>query len=39
MGLPFLNPGATYTVTFAQGGTFAYHCTPHPFMVAKIVVQ
>jgi len=36
---PFLNPGASYTVTFAQGGTFAYHCTPHPFMVAKIVVQ
>ena len=30
---PELAPGARYTRTFSQTGTFAYHCTPHdPFM-------
>lgn len=36
---PSINPGASYSRTFTQGGTFAYHCTPHPFMVATVVVQ
>lgn len=35
---PFLSPGATYTRTFSSAGTFAYHCTPHPSMVARVVV-
>lgn len=38
-GSPLLNPGATYTFTFNQAGTFAYHCNPHPFMQASVVVQ
>jgi len=36
---PGLNPGSTFTFTFGQTGTFSYHCTPHPFMQASVVVQ
>ncbi len=36
---PELVPGARYTRTFASTGAFPYHCTPHPFMLGKIVVQ
>jgi plastocyanin len=36
---PDLNPGARFSHTFAAVGVFPYHCTPHPFMVAKIVAQ
>ncbi len=36
---PELNPGGRYSHTFGVAGTFPYHCTPHPFMLAKIVVQ
>jgi plastocyanin len=36
---PELNPGDRYSRTFAVAGTFPYHCTPHPFMLGKIVVQ
>lgn len=28
-----------YTYTFTKPGTYAYYCTIHPKMVAKIVVQ
>lgn len=38
-GSALLNPGDTYAFTFTQTGTFAYHCTPHPFMQASVVVQ
>lgn len=31
--------GARFTRTFSAAGEFPYHCTPHPFMVGKIVVQ
>ena len=31
--------GATYSFTFTKAGTFAYHCTIHPFMKATIIVQ
>jgi plastocyanin len=31
-------PGSTYSVTFDQVGTFNYHCSIHPSMIAKIVV-
>ena len=34
-----LAPGATYTFTFAQAGTYSYHCTIHPNMVGSIVVN
>jgi plastocyanin len=31
-------PGKTFKHTFDSAGTFSYHCTPHPFMKAKIIV-
>lgn len=34
-----LNPGARWAHTFARPGTYAYHCTPHPFMQAMVVVR
>jgi predicted lipoprotein with Yx(FWY)xxD motif/plastocyanin len=34
-----LAPGATFSFTFTQAGTFSYHCAIHPSMTAKIVVQ
>lgn len=33
-----LNPGGTFSFTFAQAGTFAYHCNIHPSMVGTITV-
>ena len=32
-------PNATFSTTFAQPGTYAYHCTIHPFIRGTIVVQ
>lgn len=32
-------PGTTISVTFNHKGTFAYHCSIHPFMHGTIVVQ
>jgi len=32
-------PGKTVTVRFAQKGTFAYHCTIHPFMKGTVLVE
>jgi plastocyanin len=34
-----IEPGQTWSHTFAQPGEFAIHCTPHPFMKALIVVR
>lgn len=34
-----LNKGDTWSFTFTKAGTYAYHCTPHPWMKATIVVQ
>lgn len=31
--------GASWARTFETAGTFAYHCTPHPFMTGKVVVK
>jgi len=31
--------GATFSHTFEQKGTFNYHCTIHPFMTGKIIVE
>lgn len=36
---PDLNPGDRFSRTFDVVGEFPYHCTPHPFMVGKVVVQ
>ena len=30
--------GESYSFTFAKVGTYAYHCTPHPYMKAKVIV-
>ena len=34
-----MEPSDSFDRTFSQGGTFAYHCTPHPFMTGTVVVQ
>jgi plastocyanin len=34
-----LATGQTFTQTFSSAGTFTYHCTPHPWMKATVVVQ
>ena len=34
-----LNPGERFSHTFTAAATVSYHCTPHPFMLGKIVVQ
>jgi amicyanin len=36
---PVLQPGAGYSYTFTKPGTYAYHCTIHPFMTGKVVVS
>lgn len=36
---PSLNPGDVFSRAFAQAGTFAYHCEPHPFMTATVIVE
>jgi plastocyanin len=32
-------PGAAWRHTFDRPGTYAFHCTPHPFMTGVIVVR
>jgi plastocyanin len=34
-----IKPGHSIGIRFTQRGTFAYHCTIHPLMHGKIVVQ
>lgn len=34
-----LSPGKSFERVFAQKGTFAYHCEPHPSMKATIIVE
>lgn len=34
-----LSKGETYSHTFNTPGEYSYHCTPHPYMKAKIIVQ
>ncbi len=33
-----IGPGETYEHTFTESGEFSYHCVPHPFMTASVVV-
>lgn len=34
-----LSTGDTYSFTFSQAGTYGYHCTFHPSMIATIIVS
>ena len=34
-----LPKGETYSHAFNTAGTYDYHCTPHPYMKAKIIVE
>jgi plastocyanin len=34
-----IKPGTTKVVTFGKRGTFAYHCSIHPFMKGKVIVE
>ncbi len=36
---PLLSQGQTYEHTFNTAGSFPYHCTPHSFMTATVIVQ
>ncbi len=29
----------TFRYTFEEPGTYTYHCTPHPWMVGKVIVE
>jgi|SRR3989338_10095299 len=34
-----LSNGQNFKYQFNEVGTFSYHCTPHPYMKAKIIVE
>jgi amicyanin len=34
-----IDPGHTYERVFDRAGTYTYHCTPHPFMNGRVVVE
>ena len=34
-----LTSGSNYSRTFSVAGTYPYHCTIHPNMIAKVIVQ
>jgi plastocyanin len=34
-----IGPNQTGSVTFNTGGSFIFNCTPHPWMIGKVVVQ
>ncbi|WP_082658274.1 amicyanin [Paracoccus sp. MKU1] len=36
---PMLKKEQAYSLTFTEAGTYDYHCTPHPFMRGKVVVE
>jgi plastocyanin len=33
-----LAPGGSFTFTFSKAGTYAYHCSYHPYMKAVVIV-
>jgi plastocyanin len=34
-----MQPGESYSYTFTKAGTYAYHCTFHPSMMANVTVE
>jgi len=34
-----LGPNASFSTTFAQPGTYTYHCTIHPFIRGTVIVK
>jgi plastocyanin len=36
---PLISPGEAFTETFEAAGDFPYHCTPHPFMTGRVIVE
>ena len=34
-----IDPGSSTTITVSKAGTYAYHCSIHPFMHGTLVVQ
>jgi plastocyanin len=36
---PLLASGDAFTQTFATAGEFSYFCEPHPFMMARVIVE
>ena len=38
-GSPSIGPGETWSHTFERPGRHPYHCVPHPFMEAVVIVQ
>ena len=36
---PLLSTGDAFTHTFDAVGDFPYHCEPHPFMTARVIVE
>lgn len=36
---PLLSPGEHFRRTFDRSDVFPYHCVPHPFMRAQVVVE
>lgn len=36
---PLLHAGESFSRVFDAKGTFAYHCTPHPFMHGVVIVE
>lgn len=34
-----IQPGATWSATFSEPGTYPYHCGPHPFMKGTVIVR
>jgi plastocyanin len=38
-GSPLINTGEVWRYTFTRPGSYAFHCTPHPFMTGTIVVK
>jgi plastocyanin len=39
MASPLIHPGARFRIVFDHAGTYAYHCTPHPFMKGVVIVK
>ena len=38
-GSGLLSPGKSFERVFAEKGTFAYHCEPHPSMKGTVIVE